>query len=277
MLGPLLALGAAISYGIADFGGGMLSRRHPSVAVVGVSQAASLVVLLLGVAVIGFPGSLDWLPWSVLAGVCGSTGLVAFYRALAFGTVGVVSPISALGFGIPVVIGLISGDDPSTLQLLGIVVAASGAIAASGPELKGEEHVKARAVWLAALSGIAFGFTVYALTRGGASSTYLTLVGMRVTSVAAFGIAAIVLRSVGGITARDLPALAAVGLMDVLANGLIALASTMDLLSITAVLSALYPVVTVALAAVILKERLKTIQKAGVALAFLGIGLIAVG
>ncbi|MFZ1412070.1 MAG: DMT family transporter [Micropruina sp.] len=277
MLGPLLALGAAVSYGIADFGGGMLSRRRPAAAVVGVTQGSSLVVLLVGLIVVGFPDTTAWLPWSVVAGACGAIGLVAFYRALAFGTIGVVSPISALGFGIPVIIGLVTGDDPSSVQLLGIGIAALGAVAASGPELKGEEHVKAQAVWLAALSGVAFGVTIYSLTRGGESSTYLTLVGMRVTSVTGFVIAALVMRSLGGVTVKDLPAMTAVGMMDVLANGLLAWASTMDLLSITAILSALYPVVTVGLAAVILKERLKTIQKIGVALAFLGIGLIAAG
>lgn len=76
---------------------------------------------------------------------------------------------------------------------------------------------------------------------------------------------------------RDLPKLALLGLGDVTANALLGFATTMGLLSITAVLSALYPVVTVGLAAVILHERMKPVQIIGVVLAFVGVGLIAGG
>ncbi len=277
MIGPLLALGSAIAWGTADFAGGMLSRRLPSVAVVGVSQACSLVLLLLLLPLIPAANGAGWVLWSIVAGLAGSTALVCFYRALAFGTVGVVSPISALGASIPVLAGLLGGEEPGPLRLAGIVVALVGAVLASGPELRGEEPVKAQAVWFAVAAALGFGVTMLAIARGAASSPLLTMVGMRSTSVVAFGIAALLLRSVGGVTVRDLPKLALLGIGDVTANALLGFASTLGLLSITAVLSALYPVVTVGLAAVILHERMKPVQIVGVMLAFVGVGLIAGG
>lgn len=161
--------------------------------------------------------------------------------------------------------------------MAGIVAAITGAVLASGPELRGEQHVKQRAIWYALAAAVGFGITMLAIARGSASSSMFTMVGMRSASVAAFGIAAIVLRSVQGVRPRDLPKLALLGLGDVTANALLGFATTMGLLSITAVLSALYPVVTVGLAAVILHERMKPVQIAGVVLAFVGVGLIAGG
>lgn len=277
MIGPLLALGSALTWGVADFSGGMLSRRLPSAAVVGVSQACSLVALLVLLPFMPAPTSSGWIGWAIVAGLAGSGALVCFYRALAFGTVGVVSPISALAVSIPVIAGFAAGEQPRTLQVAGIVAAITGAVLASGPELRGEQHVKQRAIWYALAAAVGFGITMLAIARGSASSPMFTMVGMRSASVAAFGVAAIVLRSVGGVRPGDLPKLALLGLGDVTANALLGFATTMGLLSITAVLSALYPVVTVGLAAVILHERMKPVQIAGVVLAFVGVGLIAGG
>ncbi len=277
MIGPLLALGSALTWGVADFSGGMLSRRLPSAAVVGVSQACSLVALLVLLPFMPAPTSSGWIGWAIVAGLAGSGALVCFYRALAFGTVGVVSPISALAVSIPVIAGFAAGEQPRTLQVAGIVAAITGAVLASGPELRGEQHVKQQAIWYALAAAVGFGITMLAIARGSASSPMFTMVGMRSASVASFGIAAIVLRSVGGVRPGDLPKLALLGLGDVTANALLGFATTMGLLSITAVLSALYPVVTVGLAAVILHERMKPVQIAGVVLAFVGVGLIAGG
>lgn len=277
MIGPLLALGSALTWGVADFSGGMLSRRLPSAAVVGVSQACSLVALLVLLPFMPAPTSSGWIGWAIVAGLAGSGALVCFYRALAFGTVGVVSPISAVAVSIPVIAGFAAGEQPRTLQVAGIVAAITGAVLASGPELRGEQHVKQQAIWYALAAAVGFGITMLAIARGSASSPMFTMVGMRSASVAAFGVAAIVLRSVGGVRPGDLPKLALLGLGDVTANALLGFATTMGLLSITAVLSALYPVVTVGLAAVILHERMKPVQIAGVVLAFVGLGLIAGG
>ena len=128
---------------------------------------------------------------------------------------------------------------------------------------------------LAALAAVAFGVALLAIGRGAEHSTVMTLVGMRSTSVAGFAVLALVVRSVGGVRPRDLPALAAVGACDLAANLAFGVASTLGLLSITAVLGSLYPVATVLLALFVLKERLLPVQWAGVGAALVGVALIA--
>ncbi len=135
--GPGLALLSSGLWGSADFFGGLMSRRLPPIAVVAWSQTSGLVLGLVVATVTGAWGDpAGWLPWAVLAGVSGALGLVAFYAALASGTMGVVSPIAALGAVVPVLAGVVAGEQPTGLQTAGIVVALLGAVLASGPELR---------------------------------------------------------------------------------------------------------------------------------------------
>ena len=276
VLGPLLALLSAGLWGSADFGGGLVSRRLPPVAVVAWSQGVGL--LAVGAAALAtgaYVAPTGWVVWSLLAGLVGTSALVAFYAALSAGTMGVVSPIAALGAVVPVLIGLASGERPSALQVGGIVVALLGAAAASGPELGGAG--RARPVLLAALAGIGFGLALSFIGRGAESSTLMTLVGMRVTSVTGFVVLALVVRTVGGVRGGHLLPLVAIGLADAGANLAFGVASTMGLLSVTAVLGSLYPVVTVLLARFVLKERLRPVQQAGVVAALGGVVLLSAG
>ncbi|GAB76931.1 EamA-like transporter family protein [Austwickia chelonae] len=276
LLGPFVALSASLAYGGSDFLGGMLSRRRPAAAVVGVSQACSLVLLVVVVAVTGLPDDWSWVPWSVGAGAAGALGLVFFYSALASGTVSVVSPISATGAILPVAIAFLGGERPGVMKVSGIVLALVGAVLASGPELRGEPRVKARAVWLAVIAAVCFGVTLYAIARGSQVSALATMFGMRSTSVTGFVIAAMVTRSVGGVRAAELPVLALVGVTDVGANLLLGISTTLGMVSVATVLASLYPVVTVALAAVFLHERMRPVQVVGVVAALTGVVLIAV-
>lgn len=167
LIGPLLALSSALAWGIADFAGGMLSRRLPSVTVVAVSQACSLVALLILLPFVPRGGTGDWLGWSIVAGLSGSLALVCFYRALAFGTVGVVSPISALAVIIPVISGLAGANNRVHCNWPGCVAAAIGAALAGGPELRGGQPVKQQAIWLALAAAAGFGVTMWdPLTAG---------------------------------------------------------------------------------------------------------------
>lgn len=276
LFGPGLALLSAALWGSADFAGGLVSRRLPPVAVVAWSQGFGLVSVAVAAVLTGaYADPTGWVPWAVLAGASGSLALVLFYAALSAGTMGVVSPIAALGAVVPVVLGLVAGERPTLLQVVGIVVALAGAAAASGPELSGAG--RARPVVLAALAGVGFGFALYLIGRGAESSTLMTLVGMRATSVAAFVVVAVVLRTSGGVGRRDVPALAAIGVADAGANLAFGVASTLGLVSVTAALASLYPVVTVLLARFVLRERLGPVQQAGVVAALGGVVLLSVG
>ena len=240
----LLALTSSLIWGSADFVGGLLSRTRPAYAVVAGSQVLGLLAVgLVAVATHAWTAPTGWAPWSVAAGLCGSAGLLCFYAALGSGVMGVVSAIAALGALVPVLVGTALGDRPTGLAVGGIALAVAGAVAASGPELSGA--APPRPVLLAAAAGVGFGLALTFIERGSRYS--------------------------------DLPALALVGIGDVSANLLFALASQRGLLSVTGVLGSLYPVVTVVLARVLLKERLLRLQQVGVVGALLGVVLVTLG
>jgi drug/metabolite transporter (DMT)-like permease len=272
----VLALVSSLMWGSADFLGGLRSRSLPAFAVVAGSQACGLVAIGLVAVVTGAgQGSGAWVGWAIASGVVGTSALVSFYAALGSGTMGVVSPIAALGTVVPVLIGVVSGERPTRLTLAGLLLALLGAVAASGPELRG--RAGARPVVLAALAGLGFGLALVCIERGSRSDAVMTLTGMRATSVAVFLATAVVVHSLGGLGPRELPSLALIGIGDVGANLTFALASQRGFLSITSVLGSLYPVVTVLLARVVLHERLTRVQLLGVSAALAGVALVALG
>ncbi|MEO6021249.1 MAG: DMT family transporter [Knoellia sp.] len=273
----LLALASSAVWGTSDFFGGLLARRLPAVAVVGVSQSLAFVLLCLIVLVhlvLGHPPEAGaWMGWAVLAGLCGTTGLIVFYTALASGTMGVVAPIASMGVLVTVGLGVASGDAPSSWVWLGIAVAVLGIVLASGPEVSGA--VSPRPVLLAGVAAFCFGVSLFAIDRGSRDSMLMTLWGMRFTSVTFFAIAALTLRSVGGAGRAHLVPLALIGSADLLANTLFATASSRGAVSIAAVLGSLYPVATILLARLVLGERLRRIQEVGVVFALVGAAIIS--
>jgi drug/metabolite transporter (DMT)-like permease len=263
-------------WGGADFLGGLLSRTKRAHAVVAGSQACGLLAIaVVALATGAWHGSTAWVVWSVLAGLVGAAGLVSFYTALGCGTMGVVSPIAALGAIVPVLLGLAQGESPSGLVVAGLVLALLGVVTASGPELEG--GAGARPVLLAAVAGACFGAALVFIERGAQTNAVMTLTGMRLTSVGLFLVAGLALRTSGGLRPRDLPSLAVVGMADVGANLLFAIATQRGLLSVTAVLGSLYPVVTVLLARFVLHERLRLVQQVGVVAALTGVVLVSAG
>ncbi len=274
--GEALALSSSALWGTADFLGGTASRRLPTLAVVGASQ----LVGLLGVSLLAvLTGALDdptgWVPWSIAAGAVGLVALAAFYAALAGGTMAVVAPIASLGAAVPAVAGLVAGERPGALQLLGIGVALTGVVLSSGPEVSARAPM--RPIALAALAALGFGVVLLLIARGSASSATMTLVGMRATAAVVIVSLAVAVRSTGGVRAGDLPLLAAIGLADAAANWAYAVASDLGLLSVVGVLASLYPAVTVLLARAVHNERLRAIQNVGVVLALAGVAAIAAG
>ena len=277
-----LALLASLLWGTADFLGGTASRRLPVASVLAVSQLVALLGLLpLALALGAFDEPTGYLLPGVAAGLCGIVGLAAFYRALAVGTMGVVAPIAALGVVVPVGAGLLAGESPSALQVGGILAALAGVVLASGPELNGKAG--ALPLVLAGVAALNFGAVLVLLAEGsaggGAGAVVMTLVMMRLTSVVVLGAVLLALaRTRGtpfGVRRTDLPVLVAVGVLDVGANGAFSVSSQGDLISVTAVLASLYPVVTVLLARQLQAERLVGPQVPGVALALLGVVLLA--
>lgn len=268
-MAALLAFASSVIWGTSDFFGGLLSRRRNPVAVVLLVQVFGLFFVLAWALVTNsweFGGF--WLS-GFAAGVTGLAGLMLFYAALASGTMGVVSPIAALGVVVPLSYGLLLGEQPSSLQWMGILTAIIGVMAASGPELSG--GVSPRPLLLAAGAAGCFGIALAFMAHGATSNATMTIVAMRIIQTLIAGIVFTAWRGFGGLQREDLPTMALVGFGDVAANVCYALAAAIGPISIVAVLGSLPPIATATLGAVALKERLTVIQYGGVALAVAGV------
>ena len=271
-----LGLAASLSWGVADFLGGIQSRRMPVVAVVLGSQLSGLVLVAIVVAVRGegMPGG-DFLLYASLSSVGGIIGLTAFYRALSIGAMGVVAPLSSTAAVIPLVVGIATGDHPSTVQAAGVAVAIVGVVLASREA--GEHGSMSRGAGWALLSAVGFGSFFLAMDKASDSDVLWAVCVNRAVSTALLAMALLVTRPTLGLRLRDMRTLAVVGVLDILANGFFAVAATKGLVSVVSVLASLYPVVTVVLARVVLHERLRLVQRAGAALALAGVALISAG
>jgi len=275
-MAAVLSLLSAFMWGTADFLGGLTTRRRSAVAVYLGSQVFGFALLLAFALVRGdWHAPLGYLWWGIGLGIMGFISMIAFYRALAIGPMGLVSPLVAVAVVLPVIVGFLAGETPSAMEIAGIVVAFVGVLLASGPELSGAESMKPLLYTIVAAVG--FGLLYIGMAKGSEISPSMTMLTFRSTSVVILLVLLAFTRSSGGITRTDLPVLAAIGIMDATANLLFGVASTLGLLATTSVLSSLYPVATAILAAIVLRERLRPIQYAGVTVAMVGVVLLTAG
>lgn len=274
MAAVALALAASLAWGVADFSGGVLARRLPLAAVVVGSQAAGFGLLLV---LVVSAGGVDWRAAAIgaVGGVGGGAGLACFYAALARGTMSIVSPIAACSALVPLALALGTGERPSALALAGSATALGGAVLASLEERGNARDGAGRAVLLAAAAAIGFGLFVFFLGRAARhGATISALAGARVGSLALL-LTWVALSRASLRTGRGAaPWVVLVGLGDVTANALFALASQRGLLAVVSVLGSLYPVVTVLLAHLLLHERISAVQRLGIAVALTGVAIV---
>ncbi|MET8511652.1 DMT family transporter [Streptomyces sp. NPDC005077] len=285
----LFALATSLLWGLADFGGGLLTRRTPALTVVVASQTVAAVVLGIIVVATGAWSEAGGQLWfAVAAGAVGPVAMLSFYKALALGPMGVVSPLGSLGVAVPVSVGLVIGERPGLLQFAGVGVAIAGIVLAGGPELRGAP-VQRQAVLLTLVAAFGFGAVMSLIAEASTTVTglFLALFVQRLTNIAVGGAALCVsvrrgaraLPEEGGaaVLLAALPALAFVGLADVAANGTYSIAAQHGPVTVAAVLASLYPVVTALAARGVLGERLRGVQAAGAGLALVGTVLLATG
>ncbi|MDX6436421.1 MAG: hypothetical protein QOK34_1255, partial [Gaiellaceae bacterium] len=199
----------------------------------------------------------------------------AFYRGMATGNMAVVAPIAGASAIVPVIFGIATGDRPSSWQWLGIAAALGGVFLASREPGKGRGV--AAGVGLALLAAIGFGGYFPPMHAAGVADFWWASLIFRMTSASVvFAVVAIRRPSLAAPPVQ-VSILAVIGIGDMLGNLLFAAASTSGLVSITSVLASLYPIVTVVLARLVLKERVARTQEAGIALTLAGVALISVG
>jgi drug/metabolite transporter (DMT)-like permease len=226
----------------------------------------------------GFSLDGEHLWWGVLAGVVGSVGIGLFYAGLAAGAMSLVAPISACGAVVPVLVAVAGGEELAALTVAGMALALTGAVLVSRSE---GEHLRLtpNVVALAIGAGLAFGVVITAFQQGGQAgddaSLTVVLAARAASLVATCAALALTRTAVGVPSASTVPLLVGVGLGDMGANIILTLASGSGQDAIVAVLASLYPVATVVLAGIVLRERLSPLQAAGVAAALAGVALVS--
>ncbi|GAA2258832.1 DMT family transporter [Actinomadura luteofluorescens] len=289
----VLALAAALAYGVADFLGGTVTRGSTAIRALTWCVPIGLAVVLVAALLTGGDVSPGPMAWGFVAGLCGGGGLIAFYRALARGPMSVVAPVSALAAAvIPVAVGVAQGERLDASVLLGVLLCLV-AIGLVSMEAGGEGEPAAGAAKrrrlldsgpvMAGLSGSCFGVFFVLLKEAGDGTGLWPIVGARLGNLAIVAVALLFLAARGGdagpkLSGRTLIVLALLsGSLDAGANVLYFLAVHKGMLSLAAVLTSLYPAITVLLARVAYSERLRAVQRVGMAVAVAGVALVTVG
>ena len=279
-----LGLAAAVLYGSGDFLGGVATRRAHVLPVLMLADTAGVVVALAAAAMSPGAVSLAGLAWGISAGLIGGLGLIIFYIGLATGPMSVVAPVSGLVSTIlPVAVALAEGERPTVgvyagalLCLVAIVLASSSGATGAVPRAGGPGPGRAIAYGIA--SGAAFGLFFLLIRNAGQSGELWPVAAGRIGELAIVLIAAAVLRRgllPHGTSGRLLLAAAGAGVIDVVANICYVAATRTGMFGLAVVLASLYPGITVLLARVVLGERLRWVQRAGLVLAGIGILLVA--
>ena len=272
---------SAFGYGVSDFIGGMASRRVAALRVVLVSYPVAMVLLTVVALIVGGHVSAPAVLWGSLCGIGQAFGIWWFYAALGAGPISVVSPLTALLVsGVPVGVGLALGERPAGIALFGIVLAFVAVVLVSR-QVRDEDskphRFTAKIAWLTLGSGLAFGMNFVLIAQAPVDAGIWPLVFARVAASSLVVIIAPFSGHLSVPTGVPLRLALFAGVIDTIANVAMLLAVQSSLLSLAAVVMSLYPAATVALAMVVLKERLTRWQAVGMVLALLAVGMIATG
>ena len=283
MLAIVLALASAISYGGSDFAAGLASRRVSVIQVTLVASVASLVVVAAAVPfAAAHPPQAAALAWGAAAGLGGTVGALALYLGFRHAAFSVAGPLSAVGTaGFSVLAGLLLGERPTALALAGIILAVPAIVGVSASAARDDQaggHARPFAGVAAGLvAGACFALLLVGLNQAGSRSGLWPVAAVQVAElVVAFAVAAATgnMRLPGtrpGWLAAAAGATGAAGTISYF------FATHEGFLAVTAVLTSLYPAVTIVLARALLGERLTRLRLAGLALAAACVALIAAG
>ena len=283
MLTAVLGLLTAITYGSADFFAAIASRKVRVVVVTAAASLSGLIVLLLLLPLMGGTFSEQAIFWGLMGGFSSVVALLALYASLALGPISIISPLGALVSAIvPAAIGVaLLGESFSILGWFAIALALIAVVLVGfvPPSSTSGQVVlmpKPRAIILAIIAGAGIGVAVTSLARSPIDSGIAPIIVMRTTAATLLGLIVLfgVLRGKkAAAEGNDQPltnkiwlTVAAAGVLDAGANIFFTLASRTGTLTVVGVLTALYPLGTILLARLVLKEHVAGIQKIGIAL-----------
>ena len=274
MLGLVLAVGASVAWGGSDFVAGIATRRRPLLAVLLGSQVIGFVAVActLLIATPAAPPA-EALALGAAAGVAELVGFAALYRGLARGPMGVVAPIAALGGAVPLAAGLLGGERPGAVAAVGLVIALAGVALVSTERELGAGPVLC-GLLLAGVAAIGFGlfFLLMAAATEAGDATW----AVGTSRAASVGVLVVAVAVMGGLRLEraDAAPLAAIGLLDIAANALFAVALTAGVDPVVSAIGSLYPVTTLLLAQLVLDERLTPTQGVGIVATLAGVAMV---
>jgi drug/metabolite transporter (DMT)-like permease len=275
MLPVVLALLSSASWGVFDFLGGVLSRRFRALSVALTAQGFGLVAASILAATAGKTFAGVGIALGALAGLCGAVSVAAFYRAMSTGLMSAASPLLACGSVVAFAIAIGAGERPPLLAVVGCMLALAGAVLTSVVE-HGQGGGRRDGLFYALVAALAFGISLFLLGRASVDTgAFPAVAAQRASSFMLLMIIAATMGQRLRPEPRLLPLAATVGLGTTAAFLLFSLATTRGLISVVAMLSSLYPVITVLLAHLLLGERLRGSQLVGVSAALLGVALVA--
>jgi drug/metabolite transporter (DMT)-like permease len=273
-----LAIASALLVGGADFIGGFLSRMVDAVRVAAVAQLVGLLLALPAALLVDAERvTTADAAWAVGSGVAVGLGLVCFYTAMTRGLISVVAPVTAVtGALVPVVYAVGDGERPGRAASTGIALAiAAIALVSLGSAGPAEAEASRRAVPLAVAAGVLFGLFYVCFARVHEDAGLWPVAISRLASASVLVVLALVVTHGLAVGRRAAPWVAAIGVLEVGAAVTLLLALQRGPVSVASVLASLYPVTTTFLAALVLRERLRGLQLAGVALALVAVALIS--
>jgi len=282
----VLALGAAVVYGASDFLGAFAARRIDLVTATLFNYAVAAVLIVIAVLIVGGAWSTGAFWSGVTCGALAVFGLLAFYGVLAIGPMSLLSPLIALIQSIvPVAIAAATGQGLSVVGWIAIGIGVVALVLLAPAPQRGRQHISLRAGLLAVASGLLLGASLIVLDFAPKDSGVIPAMWEIVTGTVILAIVWLVLRAIGtqrpGLSflkpsadavrtlsaRRAWLAAAASGVLVAFADTFIVLALHLGNLAVVSVLTSLYPVLTVILAATVLKERMTKLQ-------FVAVGLV---
>jgi drug/metabolite transporter (DMT)-like permease len=276
----IFALAAAVLYGTADFLGGAASRRTSALAVLSVTAPVGLAVAVIAALAAGGPIQLAGFWWGVAGGAAGGVGLIAFYAGLAAGPMSVVAPVSALvSTVLPVGVAVAQGERPGPAVVAGAVIclAAITLVSMEGSRPGPGRRAPVRGLGYGLAAGLGFGLFFLFLRYAGSSGVLWPVAESRLAGLVIALAAAAATRTRPlwwGADRRGFAMAMVSGLFDATANACYVLATRAGLFGLAVVITSLYPGITVLLARLTLGERMRPVQRAGLALAAAGVILI---
>lgn len=269
-----LGLTSAVSWGAADFSGGLASRRASVFGVVVVGQGLGALLMII----LALASAEPWLlgvsiGWGLAAGVVGGVGIAGLYRALAMDQMGIAAPVTAvLAAGIPAVVGIFIKGFPHPGQLAGFALAICGMWFVSRPA---GAVGRPKGFGLALIAGGGLGASLVLISHAGTTGVFWPLAVVKASSFVTILAVALGTDHPWRCVIGSWRLVALSGVLDAGGNALFLAAAQLSRLDVAAVLSSLYPAATVALATLLLRERMTYTQTVGAVAALIAIPLIA--